>query len=80
MAVDAGEVTAHRLPDWVTRKPDAQRAAYVALRRKGWEVTRSRIAGVQANKPQRGETVYAMDFLALLNKAAKKDTAAQAKR
>lgn len=80
MPVRASDVTAHRLPDWVEKKPDAQRASYIALRRKGWDVSKSLIAGFQAHKHERGETVYAMDFVKLHLKASKKDAAAQAAR
>jgi hypothetical protein len=59
-----------------SRPPDAQRACYVALRRKGWQVRKGHFAGWEALKVESGfitDTCWAMDFRKLLNKAVEKD-------
>jgi hypothetical protein len=61
-----------------SRAADAQRACYIALRRKGWAIRKGRFAGWEALKVQGGviiDTCWAMDFRKLLNKAAEKDVA-----
>ncbi len=58
---------------WVS----AQRSAYIALLRKGWVVTPSRIATgyFTATKHEREESVSSKDFLDLFNLANAKDAA-----
>lgn len=73
MPVRREDVTAYQLPDGINRKADPDRANFIALARKGWDVSLSRIAGYQATKHSAGQTVYAFTLRALLNKAAKKD-------
>lgn len=60
-----------------------QKVCFIALRRKGWEVSPSRIGGNgywQAVNVQRGDTVVAKDFRTLLDKAAERDAEAAKKQ